>query len=69
MPFIPHTEEAVREMLRTIGVNGIEDLFDEVPDNLRCGSPEAVSAGLSEMEVFRLMADRARLEGRRSTVR
>jgi glycine dehydrogenase (decarboxylating) alpha subunit (EC 1.4.4.2) len=30
-PYIPHTEQEVREMLRTIGVDSIEDLYRDVP--------------------------------------
>ena len=30
MPFIPHTEEDVREMLAAIGVDDIEALYDEI---------------------------------------
>lgn len=35
MPFIPHTEDDVREMLSAIGVKQIDDLFDEIPKELR----------------------------------
>ena len=35
MPFIPHTEEEVRQMLAAIGADSIEDLFDEIPQELR----------------------------------
>ncbi|MCG7960489.1 MAG: hypothetical protein JAY69_15640, partial [Candidatus Thiodiazotropha taylori] len=28
MPFIPHTEDDIQEMLATIGVESIDDLFD-----------------------------------------
>ena len=35
MPFIPHTEDEVRAMLDTIGVDSIDDLFDEIPAELR----------------------------------
>ena len=31
MPFIPHTDADVREMLEAIGAPGIEELFDEIP--------------------------------------
>jgi glycine dehydrogenase subunit 1 len=34
-PYIPHTDEDVREMLATIGASSIEELFREVPENLR----------------------------------
>ncbi len=63
MPFIPHTEQEIREMLDTIGVNAIEDLFDEIPPGLRCGELERVPPALSEMEVGQLMGRRAREDG------
>ena len=59
MPFIPHTEEEVREMLAAIGVSDIEALFDEIPDNLRCGNLETLPEAMSEMEIGQLMAKRA----------
>lgn len=60
MPFIPHTEQDVREMLEVIGTKRIEDLFDEIPNDLRCTALENLPAGLSEMELSRLMRERAR---------
>ena len=59
MPFIPHTDADVEQMLAAIGVNDIDALFDEIPDNLRCDGLDAVPAALSEMEVARLMRERA----------
>jgi glycine dehydrogenase subunit 1 len=38
MPFIPHTERDTREMLAAIGVDSTEDLFDEIPAELRIGA-------------------------------
>jgi len=35
MPYIPHTESERREMLRSIGVRSIDDLFAPIPKNLR----------------------------------
>ena len=35
MPFIPHTEDDIREMLAAIGAPSIEALFDEIPPELR----------------------------------
>ncbi|HWA12083.1 MAG TPA: aminomethyl-transferring glycine dehydrogenase subunit GcvPA [Burkholderiales bacterium] len=63
MPFIPHTEEDVAEMLAAIGVPGVEALFDEIPAALKSGSLAAIPAGMTEMEIGRLMADRARADG------
>ncbi|MFO7602590.1 MAG: aminomethyl-transferring glycine dehydrogenase subunit GcvPA [Gammaproteobacteria bacterium] len=59
MPFIPHTENDVSEMLEAIGVSSIDDLFDEIPANLRANGLASVPEGMSEMEVTRLMHERA----------
>ncbi|MBT8429752.1 MAG: aminomethyl-transferring glycine dehydrogenase subunit GcvPA [Gammaproteobacteria bacterium] len=63
MPFIPHTEEDVRRMLDVIGVERIDDLFDEIPADLRAKTLEHVPEGMSEMEVTALMHARAREDG------
>ena len=63
MPFIPHTEEDVTRMLGAIGASCIDDLFDEIPAGLRARGLERVPSGLSEIEVSRLMATRAREDG------
>ena len=59
MPFIPHTEQDVREMLDAIGVDSIDALFDEIPAGLRAGTLQGVPEGLSELDVTRLMRARA----------
>ena len=59
MPFIPHTENDTQSMLNTIGVKSIEDLFDEIPAVLRAKTLEKVPSGRSEMEVNRLVRQRA----------
>ncbi len=59
MPFIPHTEDEVRDMLATIGVDSIDTLFDEIPPDLLIGELEGVPPALSEMEIARLMRERA----------
>ncbi|MEJ2213536.1 MAG: aminomethyl-transferring glycine dehydrogenase subunit GcvPA [Gammaproteobacteria bacterium] len=60
MPFIPHTEQEVQQMLATIGVDSIDDLFDEIPAELTQFSLEGIPEGLTEMEVSGLMHQRAR---------
>jgi glycine dehydrogenase subunit 1 len=64
MPFIPHTDDDVREMLAAIGAPSIEALFDEIPASLRIGGLDGIPAGLNEMEIGRLMNERARQDGR-----
>jgi glycine dehydrogenase subunit 1 len=63
MAFIPHTEADVAAMLAAIGVARIEDLFDEVPAQLRVKSLAGVPDALNEMEIGRLMSERARSDG------
>ena len=63
MPFIPHTEDDVAAMLATIGVASIDELFDEIPVELRAKGLDGIPAGLSEMEVGRIMQARAREDG------
>jgi len=64
MPFIPHTEADIAAMLQAIGASKIEDLFDEIPAELRAGELKTVPDGLSEMDVTRLMQERAEDDGR-----
>ena len=59
MPFIPHTEDDIREMLAAIGVGEIEQLFDEIPPGLKVDSLAGVPPALGEMEIQRLMRERA----------
>ncbi|MEF8793389.1 aminomethyl-transferring glycine dehydrogenase subunit GcvPA [Thiohalorhabdus sp.] len=59
MPFIPHTEADVQEMLDTIGVSSIDELFAEIPEAIRAKPLEKVPEGLNEMELMRLMRERA----------
>lgn len=63
MPFIPHTAEDVTAMLAAIGIDDIDDLFDEIPAELRAGELPEVFPALSEMEIGRLMQQRARDDG------
>jgi glycine dehydrogenase subunit 1 len=65
MPFIPHTADDVREMLATIGAPDVDALFDEIPAALRSRPLEAIPPALSEMQVGRLMSERAAADGER----
>jgi glycine dehydrogenase subunit 1 len=63
MAFIPHTEKDVAEMLAAIGVSSLDQLFEEIPKNLRVKSLAGVPAALNEMEIGRLMQQRAKADG------
>ncbi|MDH5326899.1 MAG: aminomethyl-transferring glycine dehydrogenase subunit GcvPA [Gammaproteobacteria bacterium] len=63
MPFIPHTETEIQAMLETIGADSIEALFDEIPAALRSAGLQQVPLRASEMQVTRLMTQRASQDG------
>ena len=63
MPFIPHTDEDIKHMLAAIGVDSIDDLFDEIPEDLIISGLDGVPVALSEMEITRLMRARSRKDG------
>jgi glycine dehydrogenase subunit 1 len=64
MAYIPHTPDDVARMLEVIGVESIEDLFDEIPGELKIKSLDGVPPALSEMETGRLLMERAARDGR-----
>ena len=51
-------------MLDRIGVQSIDDLFDEIPATLRIDSLAGVPEALSEMDIARLAGERATADGR-----
>ncbi|QBB69493.1 aminomethyl-transferring glycine dehydrogenase subunit GcvPA [Pseudolysobacter antarcticus] len=63
MPFIPHSNADVSAMLKTIGVDSIETLFDEIPAELKIPELTRVPPGLNEMDVTRLLKQRAAMDG------
>ena len=64
MPFIPHTDADVQIMLAAIGASSIDDLFDEIPPQLRAARLDGVPAGVTEMEIMRLIQERVDADGR-----
>jgi len=62
MPYIPHTQRDVDEMLEVIGVSNIEELFDEIPSELRVKNLDLIPEAVTEMAIFRLMSERAALD-------
>ncbi|MBI5450872.1 MAG: aminomethyl-transferring glycine dehydrogenase subunit GcvPA [Gammaproteobacteria bacterium] len=59
MPFIPHTETDIRQMLDVIGVPTIETLFDEIPARLTQADISSIPSGLNEQATTRLLLQRA----------
>ncbi|MET0802075.1 MAG: aminomethyl-transferring glycine dehydrogenase subunit GcvPA [Actinomycetota bacterium] len=61
MRFAPHTDEEIREMLAVIGRSSIEELFEQIPSQVRISRPLAMPDGVSEIE---LLADMRGLAAR-----
>ena len=47
--FLVHNEETTKEMCETIGISTVEDLFKQIPQNVRMQSLD-LNEGLSELE-------------------
>ncbi|AJC49278.1 aminomethyl-transferring glycine dehydrogenase subunit GcvPA [Allofrancisella guangzhouensis] len=58
MSFIPHKPEQIKKMLNTIGVSSIEDLFNEIPLQLRAKSLK-IEDGINEIQLANLAKRRA----------
>ncbi|GAM09150.1 putative glycine dehydrogenase (decarboxylating) subunit 1 [Geobacter sp. OR-1] len=58
MNFTPHTPAEIREMLATIGVGSIQELFNPIPAELRARSFD-LPAGMSEFEMLDRLQDLA----------
>ena len=50
-PYIPHTKEDEQRMLETIGVNSIDDLFSDIPEDMRFNKALNLNTSMSELEV------------------
>lgn len=50
-PYIPNTNEDERKMLESIGVNSIEELFDDIPEEVKLNRELRLNKSMSELEV------------------
>jgi glycine dehydrogenase subunit 1 len=50
MNYVPHTEDDIKRMLKTIGVSTVDELFKDIPNSLRAKSFN-IPQGKSEFEV------------------
>ncbi len=53
MPYVPHTPEDIQAMLKVIGANSVDDLFSDLPENVRLKEKLDLPDGLCEEEVLR----------------
>lgn len=50
--YIPNTKECQQQMLETIGADSLEDLFQEIPQELRIKTGLRLGAAMSELELM-----------------
>ena len=62
MPFVPHTLADEQAMLAQIGVDELEQLFDEIPGHLASGRLANVPEGVSELAMLQKLQVRADLD-------
>ncbi|MFQ5585439.1 MAG: aminomethyl-transferring glycine dehydrogenase subunit GcvPA [Thermodesulfobacteriota bacterium] len=60
MPYLPHTERDIKEMLDAVGVGSLDELFEQIPPSLRMAGPLNLPKGLAESE---LVGELTRLAG------
>lgn len=63
MNFLPHTEEDRQEMLKTIGVKSMEELFSDVPSEVLLNRPLNIPGPLSELELTKHVQELSRKNG------
>lgn len=52
--YFPHTEEDIRQMVAKVGVDSLDDLYAEVPEEIRFKGDYNIPSEMSEPEVHRL---------------
>lgn len=59
-PYLPHTDNDIKKMLEVIGLDSVDDLYSDVPENMRMKDPLDLPEAKSEIEVRRIVGDLAR---------
>jgi glycine dehydrogenase subunit 1 len=60
MRYLPHTPEEIAAMLRVIGKASIDELFDQIPEEVRLGRPLAIEQHLDEPNLMRHLDELSR---------
>lgn len=55
MRYFPHTAEDIQEMLKVIGVNSLDELYAEVPEELKCKADLQIPSAKSELEIRQIV--------------
>lgn len=58
-PYIPHTDEDIKKMLEVVGVDTVDELFDDINSELQLNRELDIKKSMSELEVSRYMSNLA----------
>jgi len=64
-PYLPHTDADMQSMLAVVGKSTVEELFDDIPSDIRLKNGLALEPGKSEWEVYnhlRRLSERNRVD-------
>ncbi len=61
MDYIPHTKEDIRYMLDVLGLDSIDELFEDIPSNIRLDRELYIPSGITEIELTRILKEIAKL--------
>jgi len=53
MRYLPHTDEEIAEMLQAIGLGSLDELFESIPERVRCREPLELEPPLDELALSR----------------
>src|SRR5690554_4568447 len=53
MRYLPLTSEEKQEMLKTLGIESVQELFEDIPGDMRLKEDLDLTKGLSEAELVR----------------
>jgi len=59
MKFFPHTDKDIREMLDTVHLTSLDDLFHEIPESIRYHGDIELPSAQSEIEIRRSIGNLA----------
>lgn len=57
MSYISLTDEDRKKMLAEIGINSVEELFNDIPDSIKINEISGIPSALSEIEISRVIED------------
>ena len=60
-PYFSLTQEDIKQMLESLGLNSIEDLFSDIPQDLKLKRPLNIPASKSEMEITNYLTELSKM--------